>query len=640
MILNKSEKLSHQLLKIVLTVYFSITIIMTLLHMYTEYKYTMQNVVAELKILEKTYKPALIRSIWELNTLQTKAIAQGIINLPSVTGVIIKEAEGKIIDVRGEVSQSELSHEFLIEYHSSDFNKVIGEAILYTNNQVIFDRIKVGFYLIVVNALVKSLILIFLFLIIFNKMLTRPLNALSDEVEDIKLDNIEGRSISIPQTQNNELTLFKDTFNSMLSTISNDLKEKNKLLKEIEEEAFVNNFFAKTASDLIDIESYEEIYDIILKRSQQMTNSPFGFVGYIDEETGYLVCPTLTEEIWKDCNISKKNVVFEKFAGLWGWVLNNKKPLFTNDPKNDPRSSGTPVGHIPIDRFISVPVFIGTKLIGQISLANSDKEYSLKDIENLEWMANLYAFSFQKKRLNDKRIEQEELIYQSRNDAMSEILSMISHQWRQPLQIIAINNNNLQADMAIGNIDNEVIQEYCTAIEKYIEYLSNTIINFQNFFQPSSIKEQEVDLRNIMDSTLDIIGKTLENKNITVIKEYMDIKMIETYPREIFQVFINLLKNAEDILIQRDIADKKIWITILENKNGFIDITIEDNAGGIELDNINKIFEPYFTTKHSSIGKGLSLYISKITVEKNLKGNIYVKNSSHGAKFNISLPIN
>ncbi len=94
--------------------------------------------------------------------------------------------------------------------------------------------------------------------------------------------------------------------------------------------------------------SIKEISDLLLHHAKALTESVYGYVGYIDAETGFLVAPTLTTDIWDNCNIANKNFVFERFKGLWGWVLDNKKPLLANNPENDHRSTGIPTGHIPI----------------------------------------------------------------------------------------------------------------------------------------------------------------------------------------------------------------------------------------------------------------------------------------------------
>ncbi len=109
----------------------------------------------------------------------------------------------------------------------------------------------------------------------------------------------------------------------------------------------------------------------------------------------------MTRDIWDKCRVPDKSIVFEKFSGLWGWVLENREPLLTNTPADDPRSLGTPQGHIPIHRFLSVPALISETLVGQLAIANADRNYTERDLEVLERLADLYAMSIERKRSED-----------------------------------------------------------------------------------------------------------------------------------------------------------------------------------------------------------------------------------------------
>jgi PAS domain S-box-containing protein len=160
-------------------------------------------------------------------------------------------------------------------------------------------------------------------------------------------------------------------------------------------ESEVNAAMAELSKTLLEPASTEEVSSLLLDYAKRLTGSAFGYVGYIDPKTGYLVSSTLTKDIWETCQVSNKDIVFEKFGGLWGWVLDNRKPLMTNTPSEDSRSTGTPEGHIPIRRFLSAPAMIGDQLVGQISLANSGRNYSKRDLELVERMAALYAIAIQ-----------------------------------------------------------------------------------------------------------------------------------------------------------------------------------------------------------------------------------------------------
>ncbi|MBF0317333.1 MAG: response regulator [Nitrospirae bacterium] len=168
----------------------------------------------------------------------------------------------------------------------------------------------------------------------------------------------------------------------------------------------VNNSMAEISKALIQTDriSIKDISDLILHHAKALTESTYGFVGYIDVETGFLVAPTLTTEIWGSCNVSNKDFVFKNFYGLWGWVLDNKKPLLTNTPENDHRSSGTPRGHMPIRRFLSVPAMLGDKLLGQIAVANSSRDYMESDLEVLQHLANYYALAIERKMVDEELI--------------------------------------------------------------------------------------------------------------------------------------------------------------------------------------------------------------------------------------------
>lgn len=176
----------------------------------------------------------------------------------------------------------------------------------------------------------------------------------------------------------------------------------------IETSAIWNN---KIISEIVDLprniliaEGIEEISLIVLNHAKKLTDSKYGFVGYIDPITNYLVCPTLTIEVWDNCQIKDKNYIFKEFKGLWGWVLLNKQPLLTNNPSSDSRSTGIPEGHIIINKFLSVPALIKDELVGLISLANSNRDYTEQDIITLQQLASLYAIAINRKRSEEKLV--------------------------------------------------------------------------------------------------------------------------------------------------------------------------------------------------------------------------------------------
>ncbi|MBF0226056.1 MAG: GAF domain-containing protein [Desulfobacterales bacterium] len=161
---------------------------------------------------------------------------------------------------------------------------------------------------------------------------------------------------------------------------------------------------AELATALVSSQSIETISELVLNHAKLLTGSLFGYVGFIDPQTGYLVVPTLTKDIWNSCQIENKTIFFKEFTGLWGWGLKNKKSFLTNTPNSDKRSSGVPSGHIEIKRFICAPAMIGDTMVGQLGLANASDDYTEKDLALLERLAALYAIAIHRKK-NEDRLE-------------------------------------------------------------------------------------------------------------------------------------------------------------------------------------------------------------------------------------------
>lgn len=189
----------------------------------------------------------------------------------------------------------------------------------------------------------------------------------------------------------------------VLLSIIRDISERKQAQEELAWESGVNAALAELSSALISAASIDDISATVLAHGQRLTGSRFGFVGYVDPQTGWLVTTMLTRDIWDVCQVRDKEAVFKHFGGLWGWVLNNRQPLMTNEPDKDPRSTGIPDGHIPIRRFLSVPATIGDTLVGQVSLANSDRDYTDRDLEVIKRLAGLYAIAIDRKRTEEER---------------------------------------------------------------------------------------------------------------------------------------------------------------------------------------------------------------------------------------------
>lgn len=240
--------------------------------------------------------------------------------------------------------------------------------------------------------------------------------------------------------------------------------------------------------------------------------------------------------------------------------------------------------------------------------------------------------------LREKLANKEDIIIsQSHHAAMGEMIGMIAHQWRQPLSVIAMGANNLLIDIDLEELNQESTIEEAQSIIKQTEYLSKTIDDFRNFFRPNK-EIEEVAVDEVISEANRIIGKSLEHKQITLLINHKTSYKVNTYSRELLQVFINIFKNAEEVLVEKRENNRYISIDITNDEENVI-TTISDNGGGINKKIIDKIFDPYFSTKNKKTGTGLGLHMSKTIIENHLNGTIKVYNIKDGTCFKISIPM-
>lgn len=217
---------------------------------------------------------------------------------------------------------------------------------------------------------------------------------------------------------------------------------------------------------------------------------------------------------------------------------------------------------------------------------------------------------------------------QSKLAAMGEMIGAIAHQWRQPLNSLNINIQNLDEDYEDGLIDHEFIDDFIKKQSQTISFMSKTIDDFRNFFRVDKIKKV-FSIKESIQKTISIQSSQLKNNNIEVVLSGEDFQ-VEALESEFQQVIINLISNAKDAIIAKQVEHGKIEIDI--NKDT---VTVTDNGGGIPEDTLSRIFEPYFTTKAQGEGTGMGLYMSKMIMEKNSDAKLSVENVRNGAKFTI-----
>ncbi len=239
------------------------------------------------------------------------------------------------------------------------------------------------------------------------------------------------------------------------------------------------------------------------------------------------------------------------------------------------------------------------------------------------------------KKLEDEQLVQQQLLLnQSKIAAMGDMLGNISHQWRQPLSVITTQASSMGLFLEMGKrITDEELQECSASIMNQANYLSKTVDDFRNFFISDSTSKRLYNLEKIFIKLEDLIKVPFSNNFIKIIQDIDKSIEIELNENILIQAFINIFNNAKDAFLEKDVPtdDRYFFITVKKEKDGVI-ITFKDNAGGIKEDSIDKIFEPYFTTKHKSVGTGIGLYMSNQIVTKHLHGKIFATNETYEYK--------
>lgn len=286
--------------------------------------------------------------------------------------------------------------------------------------------------------------------------------------------------------------------------------------------------------------------------------------------------------------------------------------------------------------FLSIAILISIAISQKID--DILKNYEEKVRKNANELESLNQSLEEKVKIEiEKNREKEQLLIQkSKLIALGEMISNIAHQWRQPLSELSSILMFIKFKFDLNALDSQTMDKKSKEATQVLEYMSHTIDDFRNFFMPKKDKE-EFYLNKVINSIMTIVSSGLQNNNINVEINIDDNITLKTYLNEYQQVILNILKNAKDILIEKNIKNPLIKMEAKIDETHII-LTIEDNGGGVFVEPLNKIFEPYFTTKSKSDGTGIGLYMSKIIVEKNMQGILKVENTNLGAKFYICIP--
>ena len=335
-----------------------------------------------------------------------------------------------------------------------------------------------------------------------------------------------------------------------------------------------------------------------------------GIITFANDEFCKIFEYSREELIGKNHNIVRHpDVPKETFKNLWDTIL--AKKTYKATVKNLSKYGKT--------------LYVNTTVIPILDKNNEIEEFIAirydvtKSIELARQMQEKDRFLFQ----------------QSRLAAMGEMIGNIAHQWRQPLNELGITVYQMKK-YCLNKQEDKFLESYNHS-KDVIRKMSCTIDDFRNFFNPNKDRKSFL-VKNAIDEMLRLMQGTIQKHKIHVEVKCEKSVSIYGYINEFTQVMLNLINNSKDAYNQRKIKNREIKIIVNRDNKENVLIIYSDNAKGINEDIIDKIFDPYFTTKHSSQGTGLGLYMSEMIVKKSMNGNIKVYNNKDGATFEIAIP--
>ncbi len=422
---------------------------------------------------------------------------------------------------------------------------------------------------------------------------------------------------------------------------ASDITERRAIQEQIEWQQEVDRAISDLSRRLLTFSEYPvaELSKAIVDVGRRLTGSAHGFAGYIDTGTGHLVIPAMTYQAgWEGSDIPG-DIVFRKFTGLWGWILNNKLPLITNDARSDIRSVKVPRHHVPIRRFIGAPAVFDGALVGEVVLANSNRDFLDRDLELVQRLADFFAIAVHRQRI-EREVNEARVQAELSNAAKSVFLANMSHELRTPLNSI-IGFADLMGLEMLGPLPDNY-REYSGLIRTSGEHLLQ-IIN--DVLDMSKIEAGKIDMtfeetgvNDLLDEAMALLSAQARTNGVVMNREFGPECVIEADALRIKQCFLNVLSNAIKFSPQGE-------VTVTTRSLGDVhEIVVSDTGIGMLQKDIETALEPFGqverqSTKRRYAGTGLGLPLAKKFIELH-DGSLEIQSQlGHGTTVTLRLPV-
>lgn len=434
-------------------------------------------------------------------------------------------------------------------------------------------------------------------------------------------------------TQHQELEQLRARV-AELEQVTRDITEKRQAQEGLEWALKVNAALSALYKSLIDPSAtIKQIASTVLEQAQQLIGQTQGYVSTVDPGTGDLVSHTLTEMLPNQCQVAQEQqqVRFPHssdgtYTGLWGYALNTKQAFYTNSPTTHPASTGLPEGHIPIERFLSVPVMLGEELVGQIVLMNSGRDFTDRDLETAQRLGEFYALAIQRKRIEDER---EKLI-----EDLDAFGHTVAHDLKNPLGIVIGGLDMLKDDYDSLSRDDVI---HYLEITLHSAYKMNTIIDsllLLSGMRSKDVVNNPLDMQSVVLEALQHLTYAIDESEAEIILPD-ELPSARGYGPWVEQVWVNYLSNA----IKYGGNPPVVEIGAEVQDGGMVQFWVRDNGKGIPTNAQGRVFTPFTRLEQKQVaGYGLGLSIAQRIVQK-LGGNVGIHSEpGKGSTFTFTLP--